>query len=89
MRDTGIGIPPKELGRIFDAFHQVDGSSSRTYGGAGLGLALVRELCRRIEAEVSVESTEGVGSTFTVRLPAAVHDRTASPSSIPTRSEPA
>jgi signal transduction histidine kinase len=69
VADTGIGIPERELGRIFDEFHQVDGSSSRTYGGAGLGLALVRTLARMLQGDVSVESTEGKGSTFTVRLP--------------------
>jgi two-component system phosphate regulon sensor histidine kinase PhoR len=70
VADTGIGIPAAEIGRIFDEFHQVDGSSSRTYGGAGLGLALVRTLARMLQGEVSVESTEGKGSTFTLRLPA-------------------
>jgi signal transduction histidine kinase len=69
VRDTGIGIPASELGRVFDEFHQVDGSSSRVYGGAGLGLTLVRTLARMLEGEVTVESTEGKGSTFTVRLP--------------------
>ncbi len=70
ISDTGIGIPARELDRIFDEFHQVDGSSSRAYGGTGLGLALVRTLARMLEGDVSVESTEGVGSTFTLRLPA-------------------
>jgi signal transduction histidine kinase len=72
VSDTGIGIPAGELGRIFEEFHQVDGSSSRTYGGAGLGLALVRQLATVLEGEVTVESTEGAGSTFTLRLPPAI-----------------
>jgi signal transduction histidine kinase len=69
VRDTGIGIPAGELARIFDEFHQVDGSPSRGYGGVGLGLALVRTLARMLEGEVSAESAEGRGSTFTLRLP--------------------
>lgn len=72
VRDTGIGIPRGEVDRIFEAFHQVDGSASRTYGGAGLGLALVRTLAGMLGAELSVESTEGVGSTFRVRVPGSI-----------------
>ncbi len=69
VSDTGIGIPQQERSRIFEAFHQVDGSTSRAYGGAGVGLSLVRTLARMLEAEVLVESEEGKGSTFTVRVP--------------------
>jgi len=69
VSDTGIGIPERDRARIFEEFHQVDGSTSRAYGGAGLGLALVRQLAGLLDAEVSVESVEGEGSTFTVRLP--------------------
>jgi len=72
VADTGIGIPAGELGRIFEAFHQVDGSASRAHGGVGLGLALVRRLVTSLKAEITVESVEGRGSTFTVRLPAAL-----------------
>ena len=72
VSDTGIGIPAAELGRIFEAFHQVDGSSSRAYGGVGLGLTLVRTLARMLEGEVSAESAEGKGSTFTLTLPARI-----------------
>jgi len=70
VSDTGIGIPDAELERIFDEFHQVDGSSSRSYGGAGVGLAVVRTLARMLESEITVESVEGKGSTFALRLPA-------------------
>jgi signal transduction histidine kinase len=72
VSDTGIGIPERELGRIFEAFHQVDGSTSRAYGGVGIGLSLVRTLARMLEGEITVESAEGRGSTFTLRLPARI-----------------
>jgi len=70
VEDTGTGIPPAELQRIFDEFHQVDGSASREYGGAGVGLALVKRLAYRLGGQVDVTSTEGQGSTFTLHLPA-------------------
>jgi signal transduction histidine kinase len=72
VRDTGIGIPEAEVDRIFEPFHQVDGSTSRAYGGAGLGLALVRTLVQRLDGRISVESAEGVGSTFTLLLPVSI-----------------
>lgn len=67
--DQGIGIPPEEHERIFERFYQVDGGLTRRYGGTGLGLALVREIAEAHGGTVSVESEEGVGSTFTLRLP--------------------
>jgi signal transduction histidine kinase len=72
VADTGIGIPEEQMAHIFDEFHQVDGSASRTYGGAGLGLAVVRHLAGILAGEVSVTSREGEGSTFTLRLPRSI-----------------
>ena len=71
VADTGIGIPPEKLNTIFDEFRQVDGSSTRLYGGTGLGLALCLRIARLLNGEVSVDSTQGEGSRFTLRLPAA------------------
>jgi signal transduction histidine kinase/DNA-binding response OmpR family regulator/putative methionine-R-sulfoxide reductase with GAF domain len=71
VTDTGIGIPPDKLDRIFDRFYQVDGSATRRYGGVGLGLALVREIAESHGGYVDVQSTVGKGSTFRVCLPAA------------------
>jgi signal transduction histidine kinase/CheY-like chemotaxis protein len=69
VRDTGIGMTPDQLERIFDAFAQADSSTTRKYGGSGLGLAICKQYCRIMNGEVTVESTPGEGSTFTVRLP--------------------
>jgi CheY-like chemotaxis protein/two-component sensor histidine kinase len=71
VADTGIGIAPDLLPRVFDRFWQADGSTTRVHGGLGLGLALVRHLVELHGGEVSARSGgEGRGSTFTVRLPA-------------------
>jgi signal transduction histidine kinase len=69
VRDTGTGIPPEELPRVFERFHQVKGVRGRSYEGSGIGLALVRELVRLHRGEVRAESTVGKGTTFTVSLP--------------------
>jgi signal transduction histidine kinase len=71
VTDTGIGIPPNQLDRIFDRFYQVDGSSKRRYGGVGLGLALVKEIVEAHKGRVVVESVVNEGSTFRVTLPVA------------------
>lgn len=69
VSDTGVGIPEKELPRIFDRFHRVEGVTGRTHEGTGIGLALVQELVRSHGGSISVESAEGKGTTFTVEIP--------------------
>ncbi|MEL7312743.1 MAG: ATP-binding protein [Pseudomonadota bacterium] len=69
VTDTGIGIAEGKLDRIFEAFSQVDDGSDRRYDGTGLGLTISSELCRLMGGGLTVESREGVGSTFSVSLP--------------------
>jgi signal transduction histidine kinase len=79
VRDHGDGIPSGDLPRIFDRFTQLDQSSTRSHGGVGLGLHLVRELSRRLDGDVAVESAIGRGTVFTVTLPAAPSTDTTDP----------
>ena len=69
ISDTGVGVPADELPRIFDRFHQVEGSQGRSMEGSGIGLALVQEFMRLQRGSVAAASTPGVGTTFTLSLP--------------------
>lgn len=69
IRDTGIGIAPEHLPHIFDRFYQADNSNTRKGEGTGIGLALAKELMRLFHGDISVESTLGTGTEFTLRLP--------------------
>jgi two-component system phosphate regulon sensor histidine kinase PhoR len=71
ISDTGIGIPADKIHRIFEKFYQVDASATRSFGGTGLGLALVKQIMDAHNTQVEVESTVDVGSTFRFRLPIA------------------
>jgi GAF domain-containing protein/CheY-like chemotaxis protein len=86
VSDTGIGLTPEQLGRLFEVFSQADAATTRRYGGTGLGLALSRRLCRMMGGDVTAESEAGHGSTFTIRLPARVTDPAdapAAPAAVP------
>src|SRR5437870_9435634 len=72
VNDTGIGMTPEQLARLFEVFSQADAATTRKYGGTGLGLALSRRLCRMMGGDVTVASEAGRGSTFTILLPALV-----------------
>jgi len=69
VSDTGVGIPKEEQGRIFEAFHQADGSASRRVDGTGLGLTISRDFARLLAGDITVDSAPGKGSRFTLTLP--------------------
>jgi CheY-like chemotaxis protein len=69
VSDSGVGMTQEQLGRLFQAFSQADASTTKRFGGTGLGLAITRHFCTMLGGEVTVESTPGTGSTFTIRLP--------------------
>lgn len=86
VSDTGIGMTPKQRDRLFQPFMQADSSTTRKYGGTGLGLTICRHFCNLMGGDVSVISEIGRGSTFTIKLPAVVEE---SPADADTRIEAA
>ncbi|MEZ5824455.1 MAG: response regulator [Geminicoccaceae bacterium] len=80
ITDTGIGIPDDKQGEIFESFAQVDNTDTRRFGGTGLGLAIVRQLVGMMEGEISLESREGEGSTFSFNIVLEQADDSARPS---------
>jgi PAS domain S-box-containing protein len=86
--DTGIGMTPEQLGKLFQPFTQADASTTRKYGGTGLGLTISRRFCRMMGGDITVASTPGQGTIFTMSLPAQVGETKVSPPPAPAAKTP-
>ena len=84
VRDTGIGMTPEQLGRLFQAFSQAEASTASKYGGTGLGLAISKRFCEMMGGSLTVSSEPGAGTAFTARIPAEVPDDVLSSPTSPT-----
>ena len=73
VADTGIGMTPEQIGKLFQEFSQANASTTRKYGGTGLGLAISERFCQMMGGDITVASEPGHGSTFTIRLPRIVN----------------
>ncbi|XP_022778600.1 histidine protein kinase NIK1-like [Stylophora pistillata] len=74
VSDTGIGMKQEQLGKVFDAFTQADSTTTKKYGGTGLGLSITKRFCEMLGGEITVESTVGKGSVFSMLLPVRSQD---------------
>ena len=79
VSDTGIGMSPEQMGKLFQAFTQADASTTRQYGGTGLGLVITKHYCQMMDGDISVEGELGMGSTFTIELPSVVVEPASGP----------
>jgi len=88
VTDTGIGMTKDQIAKVFEAFTQADNSTTRKYGGTGLGLTITRKFCRMMGGDISVSSELGVGSTFIIQLPAHITQHRRSDFSATAEAEP-